>query len=579
MLSFQEYASEKRILELLIKERVKVALKCQLQNISPVTTAHRADLGVDLTIPELISRLMPPRDSWRRPHYSDRMKGDGTKDKKRKRVLVRSITLTIQYHRKNATQYPYLKRLDDFIASLRQQILDQAPLNFTSIKIFGEKKKVRPDGVVILRPLCVFDSLTEKLLIALASKYLSEVFDPLLHEEILSYRPLRHYHNSEQLVLTDRDNAIRNLHDYRLRNRFRAKYVAECDIQKYFDTINHDVIRRCFAAFAQRTKEKHPDFDYSSVGRIVEAYLNSFSFYKNVVVENERLMQSAPPSMFEFPDKELFLRRGCYSEQEFEVSLDKIGIPQGGALSVLMSNVVLSTIDSESVLKYPDVNRFFCRYGDDIMLLHTSKQRCKAFIDDYCAALTRNKLLYHEFVSVADERFRYPNGATRPLLWDQKSRSPFLWGRSNTDGESVDWIGFLGYEMRYTGEVRIRRSSLSDKFKTIKSKYRSGAKTKIARGEENFKRFENMEAAILNRIEKFAGEGLSSVKSLTVNKYSVTQALKLNQYASRHLYRLLYKIARRNNLSRQELEQWWQRAKDRGCINYTKTINRPIAEE
>ena len=571
MQSFSEYASEKRILELLIKERAKVALKGKLKEVSSAMVAQKIDEDTTLTIPELISTLMPPRNLWHRPCHHDRMKGNGTKEKRRKRVLVRSITLTIRNHRKTPDKYPYLLRLDEFIQSIRQEILNEGPLSFNSISIMGRKKKVDSDGVTILRPLCVFNSLKEKLLIALASKYLTEIFDPLLHEEVLSYRPLRHYHNSKQLVLTDRDNAIDNLQSYRSRFRNRAMYVAECDIQKYFDTINHDVIRRCFADFARRIKEYNPEFDYSGVERIVEAYLNSFSFYKNVAVENENFVKMSKTCKYEIPDRELFIERGCYTEQEFLESQSKIGIPQGGALSVLMSNVVLSTVDNESILENPDMNRFFSRYGDDIMLIHPSRETCQKLIDKYCDVLTRNKLLYHEFISVADKRFRRANGGTRPLLWDQKSRSPFLWGRRVGEDESVDWIGFLGYEVRYTGEVRMRRSSMDEKFKNIKRKYHSGIKTKVAKGTDDFKKG-NLETAVLNRIEKFVGEGFRESKSLTRNKYSITQALKLNKYTGRNLYKLLKEIAVHNNVSRRELRQWWQIAREKGCMNYLRTL-------
>ena len=572
MQSFQEYASEKLILELLIKERVKVALKDKLQHVSPVVTMHKATSGSHLTIAEQIFMLMPPRDSWHRPRRKERLKAQGTKEKSRKQVLTRSLALTIKHHRRTPDAHPYLQRLDAFIHALRAEIMSDVPLTFRSIKVVGKKKKVDADGVIILRPLCLFESLTEKLLIALASRYLSYVFDPLLHEEILSYRPLRLYHQSPSPVLTDRDNAIANLRDYCARHRHHHLYVAECDIQKYFDTINHDVIRECFAHFAQRVQQQHPTFDYSPVGRIVDAYLNSYSFYHNVVVDNDHLLCSVPPRRYECPKQALFVERGCYTEAVFEASKDKIGIPQGGALSGLISNVVLSTIDNASILAMPDPHRFFCRYGDDILLIHTSKVKCRALIDAYCAALSENKLLYHEFVSVGDAQFRHPDGTIRTSLWDQKSREPFLWGRSVGDPESVDWIGFLGYEMRYTGEVRLRRSSLNDKFRSIKRKYRRIAKSNLAKGLESHRSPHDVEDALLRQVDRFAGDGLSGAKSLTRNKYSLTQALKLNQYMSRHLYRLLYKAVRRNHLSPEILERCWQAAKDKGCINYLKTL-------
>lgn len=569
MLSFVEYASEKRILELLVKERVKVALKGKLDSLSPVAIARNAGQEKTLTVTEQIFMLMPPRDSWYRPQKRDRMQDNGER-KSNKQVLTRSIALTIKKHRKSGAGFPYLQRLDDFIAQLREDIIGDAPLEFSSIKIVGKKKKVDSDKVTILRPICVFDSLREKLLIALASKYLSDVFDPLLHEEILSYRPPRRYHGSKEPVLTDRDNAIENLQLYRSKHRQHAIYVAECDIQKYFDTINHDVIRDCFSRFATKAQALYPGFEYKEVKRILDAYLDSYSFYKNVLVENGKLMLCEQPRKYESPKDELFVQRGCYTPQEFKASTDRIGIPQGGALSGLISNVILCTVDNESILQNDDPDRFFCRYGDDIILMHTSRAECERLINLYCSTLTGHKLLYHDFMSVADPTLRKADGTTRPALWDAKSRSPFLWGRRDGEKEQVDWIGFLGYEIRYTGEVRIRRSSLNDKFKSIKRRYRTGAKTLIAKGE--FKK--DIEKEFQNRIERFKSEGLLNAKSLNGNRYCMTQALKLDRYASKLLYRLLYKIYRNNDLTAMELAFWWEKAKEYGCMNYRQTYNK-----
>ena len=570
MLSFIEYASEQRILELLIKERVKIALKGKLKGVSTDRIINRAERGEVLTTTEQVFTIMPARNSWHRPRKQERRLNSGEGSKSHKQILTRSIAITIQQHRKLKTPPQYLKNLDAFVSSLREDICSCEPITFNSIKIIGKKKKVNSEGVEILRPICVFESLREKLLIALASKYLTEVFDCLLHEEILSYRPLRRYHGSETPVLTDRNNAIQNIHAYRKAHRCGTLYVAECDIQKYFDTINHDVIRSCFMAFADKVKALDANFDYSQVECIVEAYLNSYSFYRNVESKNEEI--KVRNQQFEVPKAHLFIERGCYTAEEFEAAKSKIGIPQGGALSALMSNVILHTIDSESILGRPDRNRFFCRYGDDILLMHTSKAECEALINKYCEALTQHKLLYHDFISVADKEFRKANGVSvRPILWDQKSRKPFLWGRSYTEKESVDWIGFLGYEMRYTGEVRLRRSSFDNKIKTIKRKYYSGAKTKFAKGEGEYTA-ERVSTLISNRIEKFVGDGLTGASSLNRNKYSLTQALKLNRYTSKVIYRLLYKIARRNGFGSYELEQWWKEAKESNCMNYLKTL-------
>lgn len=72
MLSFVEYASEKRILELLIKERAKVAVKGTLKKVSPDNREKRVNKAEKLPIAEHISLLMPPRDSWVRPRFRNR---------------------------------------------------------------------------------------------------------------------------------------------------------------------------------------------------------------------------------------------------------------------------------------------------------------------------------------------------------------------------------------------------------------------------------------------------------------------------------------------------------------------------
>lgn len=558
-LSFLDFASEQRICNLLIKERVKVAIKNNLTKDSPPAIATE------------IASMMPPRRLWKNPRKQERVRvvdGNEVEPRSQKQILTRSITLTIRAHRKSGEVHPYLKRLDEFIASVRQEITSTEPLRFESIKIFGKTKKIDKEGWRVLRPLCLFTSLREKILIALACEFLAEKFDHLIHEEVLSYRPARTYHNKEKVV-TNRDNAAENILQYRRRFFRQGIYVVECDIQKYFDTINHDIILKYFAAFAQKLESEMGDFGYKYAERILKGYLDSYSYFDNVASLNERLASSK--QRYEIPAKEAFLKRGCYSEEEFEASKSKIGIPQGGALSTLVSNVILSSIDCESILAKRDNNLFFNRYGDDILLMHTSKERCQELITRYCEALTENKLLYHDFASVSDEPFRYEDGRTRHSIWDMKSRSPFLWGRQQGESEAMDWIGFLGYEIRSTGEVRIRRSSLNDKFKALKRKYRSRATTQYASGEAKLSR-EKLLQKLDESIKAYSTDGLAGAKCLTRNKYSMEQARRLDNYAGKLLRRLLYKIVKRNGLPHVVFDEYWYRAKEKECQNYRSSI-------
>ena len=327
MLSFVEYASEKRILELLIKERAKVAVRGTLKKISPDNREKKVNRTDKLSIAEHISLLMPPRDSWVRPRFRRKKNAEVKAENIRKSTIIRSITLTIAKHRKSGTKYAYLERLDGYIASLKNDIASSTPLKFRSLKIVPKTKKVvRIDdkSITINRPICNFTSMREKLLISLACKYLSDIFDPYLHEEILSYRPLRKYHGSDKLMQTNRDNAIENLQEYRRKHRNSAIYVAECDIQKYYDTINHDVVRKCLSNMAEKVKQDHLDFDYKGAERIIDAYLNSFSFEANIESLNRKYEKKGEACRFETPKRELLLKY-CYSEQERLDAVEKCG--------------------------------------------------------------------------------------------------------------------------------------------------------------------------------------------------------------------------------------------------------------
>ena len=252
--TFIEYSSRKRILELLIKERVKVALKNKLENSNP---NYRQQEETPEKLCEQVAMLMPVRD-WVRPRKKER------EDKSNKQILTRSLALTIKRDSKLAEQPAYLACQNEFIESIIKEVQSTKPLEFSSIQIIGKKKKVK-DGIEIQRPLCMFTDLKEKMLISLMNSYLTEVFDPFLHEEILSYRPLRNYQGSTEKIFTNRDNAMDNLKAYMQWCGSRKIYVAECDIQKFFDSINHDVVRMCFADMASRVKAVNPEFSYAEV--------------------------------------------------------------------------------------------------------------------------------------------------------------------------------------------------------------------------------------------------------------------------------------------------------------------------
>jgi len=95
-------------------------------------------------------------------------------------------------------------------------------------------------------------------------------------------------------------------------------WVIDIDLEKYFDTVNHD---KLMSLVAREVKDKR-------VLKLIRVYLNSGVMINGVIVETDK---------------------GC---------------PQGGPLSPLLSNIMLDVLDKE----LEERNHKFCRYADDNQL-------------------------------------------------------------------------------------------------------------------------------------------------------------------------------------------------------------------
>ncbi len=214
-----------------------------------------------------------------------------------------------------------------------------------------------------------------------------------------------------------------------------------------FDTVNHSVLKKVFRALVARVNRTTPrcPIDEGAV-RIFLAYLKSYSFNKDVWPKNDP--QAAyfaehhlPGCHFGWVQDEL-LQEGFYRS----FASAKIGVPQGGALSGLIANILLDRAD-KVLMKHDDGRLVYVRYCDDMVIMHPRKGKCREYMELYSAELRKLKLLVHpaENVGTYDRRF-----------WKTKSKRPYKWGPRG----SVPWVGFVGYEVNAQGDVRVRKSSL-----------------------------------------------------------------------------------------------------------------------
>ena len=480
--SFIGFASRGRILTILIKERVKWIGK--VDNPKKAKDAQKTNdqkEEEEKSVYDQLCEILPPRRSWVTPgqKYRSKLRNEQTRQRQNAAAAIRQ---TIKRDRSATVRPGYLSKLDSFIQKIKDAVASGTPsLEKPDTTAMFKKKEDRGDCLVVtFRPISVYNDLTTKVLIKLASDYLTAVLDPLFHEEILSYRKRRNYHGEhpKRYYMTKADDAIPNIQ--RFRETHDTVWVAECDIKKFYDIVNHD---RVMEALNRLLRKGHiPKEKVAGAVAILQEYLDNYSFKKSVLDKSREegfwkdyiawVHGAFHPGkkeiicQFAWVDEQEFFARGGYSPDTWDADCTKIGIPQGGAFSTLISNILLNDVD-QAVVKESDPDRLFNRYGDDIILMHRTEKGCKRLFEAYKKALQKHQLIYHDEKVVGDI---YKNGAkTLPGYWEEKTKAPFFWGPG--EGNASEWIGFVGYEIRCNGDIRLRKSTFMKQFSGICSKY------------------------------------------------------------------------------------------------------------
>ena len=537
--SFAEYVDEHTLIELIIKERVKSAAKKTVEKKEKQRKGRKKQDKKEKEQKDIcqeLHNLTPPRNTWRRLRKKTR-NGISSTAVLNKLALRNTIRYDIEQVRDHGAEAPsYLVNLLQFIEKIKAIVNSDKPIDFSGqIKVIAQFKKNDGD-TAIYRPLSVYNSLETKVLISLASEYLTKYLDSYLHPEILAYRPKRVYHDLYRT--TSGEDAIYGIQDFIDDHYDQPIYVAECDIQKFYDVINHDVVIRCFQEIAHEAQIPR----FHEVERIIKAYLDSYSFHKDIMSLNDcqeywepyrqrQGKQAKPFCRFEWVSDECL--KGCYdNDEELAACKALLGVPQGGALSCVIANVVLNSVD-KVITKEQDTERFFVRYGDDILLAHTDYDKCKELIEAYTRSLEEHRLPYHPFKPLSECK---DGEKTTKEFWDRKSKAPFFWGPG--EGNAFEWIGFVGYEVRYTGETRLRLSTLNKKFGAINKRYHACILDKTP---NDFKGY------MKGNRKKLRGlpSSMSKFPALNKNMYTIQQMKSLDRYRLTKILRLQDKLESR----------------------------------
>ncbi len=184
----------------------------------------------------------------------------------------------------------------------------------------------KPDGGKRLLGIpTVFDRVIQQAIMQI----LSPLFDPTFSNHSYGFRPHR---NASQ--------AVTQVNGYIKQNR---KIAVDVDLSKFFDRVNHDLLMTKLA----------------------------------VQIKDKQLMKLIGH----------YLRAGIMEKGKRRPSTE--GVPQGGPLSPLLSNIMLDSLDRELEKR----KHKFARYADDFIILVKSKRAGKRVLKSIsCYLETRLKL-------------------------------------------------------------------------------------------------------------------------------------------------------------------------------------------
>lgn len=265
-------------------------------------------------------------------------------------------------------------------------------------------EKGRERGVMQYREVASFDRLADRVILSRITAYVRDRLEASLTEHCYSFR--------RDASITHQ-SAVKRLQEFRERFPAGSLFVAECDIKKFFDSISHEVVRRRWGEIG---------FD-ERAGKVLEAYL------------------------------------AVYSTSD----VARCGLAQGGSFSMVLANLMLLAADNE-VLKADDGRLFYARYCDDVVFVHPDKAMCSRAMEAYQAALAKLDLPMHP---VRPFVYKTADGVTTDY-YSVKSKGPFRWREAGKgEADCAPWVSFLGSQVRYDGETRIRKESIEKHIRSL----------------------------------------------------------------------------------------------------------------
>jgi len=223
----------------------------------------------------------------------------------------------------------------------------------------------KPDGTK--RPLGI-PTVLDRVIQQAMAQILTPIHEPVFSDHSYGFRPARSAHDAIRAVQRESKEK-------------RRKWVVDCDLKAFFDTVNHDVL-------INRLRRKIRD---ERVLSLIGKYLRA-----GVIMPSGRLDPT------------------------------RAGVPQGGPLSPLLANILLDDLDQELEKR----GHSFARYADDFVILCRSPRAAERVMGSVARFIEqRLKLVVNRTKSkvceIKDAVFLGFTIVKNQIKWAEKSKAKF----------------------------------------------------------------------------------------------------------------------------------------------------------
>lgn len=447
MKKLEDYYSNPAIVKLLCKHRAGISHKRHKRHMARDISYHNRTNKISISHKDLdfqtIQSLFPTRRNWKKLNQNERLDPNKLTNSLEKNQMRLWKSYKIEKYLvdiKGKKPETWFINLLNFCDEIRTKVakIENGTYNFLQPLIFPIPK---PNKIGVYRPIAKY-CLEDKIITSLFSRYLTISFDKMFLDCSYAFRARR---NGK--VPNHHDSIIEIL---KYRKKYRKVWVSECDIQKFFDTVQHEHLLKIFEDNINQLAIQGVQISDLAV-KMFKSFLHSYSFNNDVFTKNNDTTyfqkMGVPVGEFGWVENEIISR---YSKKYIEDY--KIGIPQGNAVSCFISNLILNDVDKAVKNVAEDI--LYIRYCDDMVLAHKDVKVCAMAFEVYKKAIADNFLFFHEPKINID----YKNS---PIdFWEEKSKEPYFWGNKHLEPKNVPWLSFVGYQINYKGAIRVRKSSI-----------------------------------------------------------------------------------------------------------------------